>query len=85
MPGSTAVTAIVVSRHFSGSRAGKAVNYATCFGNYNNSAISEATTKVLTKNGVETEIVYPQYCGMPQLEHGDIESVARSPKATAGD
>ncbi len=85
MPGSTVVTAIVVSRPCSGSRAGKAVLYATCFGNYNNPAIGEAALKVLAKNGVETQIVHPRCCGMPQLEHGDIEAVAKSAKATAAD
>ncbi|HJO75827.1 MAG TPA: heterodisulfide reductase-related iron-sulfur binding cluster [Rhodospirillales bacterium] len=63
----------------------KAVIYATCFGNYNNTAIGEATIKVLAKNGVETEVVYPRCCGMPQLEQGDIAAVAMSAEATAKD
>lgn len=63
----------------------KAVIYATCFGNYNNTAIGEATIKVLAQNGVETEIVYPRCCGMPQLEQGDIAAVAESAEATARD
>ncbi len=54
----------------------KAVIYATCFSNYNNPEIGIAARKVLAKNGVETEVVYPVCCGMPQLEHGDLESVA---------
>jgi glycerol-3-phosphate dehydrogenase subunit C len=54
----------------------KAVIYATCFVNYNNPGIGEAARAVLAKNGVETEIVYPQCCGMPQLEGGDIAAVA---------
>ena len=37
----------------------KAVLYATCFVNYNNPAIGEATQAVLAKNGVATEVVYP--------------------------
>ena len=61
----------------------KAVIYATCFGNYNNTAIGEATLKVLARNGVETEVVYPRCCGMPQLEQGDIAFVAKSAQATA--
>src|SRR5258706_2755959 len=56
----------------------KAVLYATCFVNYNNPAIGMAARAVLAKNGVETEIVYPGCCGMPKLEHGDIEHVAAS-------
>ena len=63
----------------------KAVIYATCFGNYNNTAIGDATINVLAKNGVETQIVYPRCCGMPQLEQGDIEAVAMSAEATARD
>lgn len=54
----------------------KAVLYATCFVNYNNPDIGDATRAVLAKNGVETEVVYPTCCGMPQLEQGDIAAVA---------
>jgi glycerol-3-phosphate dehydrogenase subunit C len=63
----------------------KAVLYATCFGNYNNPAIGLAALKVLAKNGVEAEVIHPRCCGMPQLEHGDIEAVAESAKETARD
>ena len=56
----------------------KAVLYATCFVNYNNPSIGEATRAVLARNGVETEVVYPQCCGMPQLEQGDLAEVAAS-------
>jgi glycerol-3-phosphate dehydrogenase subunit C len=54
----------------------KAVLYATCYGNYNNPEIGVATRAVLARNGVETEVVYPGCCGMPQLEQGDIGKVA---------
>jgi glycerol-3-phosphate dehydrogenase subunit C len=63
----------------------KAVLYATCFSNYNNPAIGLAARAVLAKNGVETEVVYPRCCGMPQLEQGDLKAVADSAKATARD
>ena len=63
----------------------KAVLYATCFANYNNPAIGVAARTILAKNGVETEIVYPRCCGMPQLEQGDIAAVAESAKQTAQD
>ncbi len=56
----------------------KAVLYATCFVNYNNPDIGAAARGVLAKNGVETEVVYPACCGMPQLEQGDIAQVAES-------
>ena len=58
----------------------KAVLYATCFVNYNNPAIGEAALQVLARNGVECEVVYPECCGMPQLEHGDIPKVAAKAK-----
>jgi glycerol-3-phosphate dehydrogenase subunit C len=48
--------------------------------NYNNPSIGEATQAVLAKNGVETEIVYPQCCGMPQLEGGNLAAVAAAAK-----
>jgi glycerol-3-phosphate dehydrogenase subunit C len=54
----------------------KAVLYATCFVNFNNTAIGAAARAVLAKNGVETEVVHPACCGMPKLELGDLEAVA---------
>jgi glycerol-3-phosphate dehydrogenase subunit C len=62
----------------------KAVLYATCFANYNNPGIGEAARAVLARNGVETEVVYPQCCGMPQLESGDLAAVAAAAKNVAG-
>jgi glycerol-3-phosphate dehydrogenase subunit C len=56
----------------------KVVLYATCFANYNNPSIGTAALAVLAKNGVESEIVYPACCGMPQLEQGDLARVADS-------
>jgi glycerol-3-phosphate dehydrogenase subunit C len=56
----------------------KAVLYATCFVNFNNTDIGAAARAVLAKNGVETEVVHPACCGMPKLELGDIESVANA-------
>ncbi len=56
----------------------KAVLYATCFVNYNNPGIGEATRAVLARNGVETEVLYPRCCGMPQFEQGDLAAVAAS-------
>jgi glycerol-3-phosphate dehydrogenase subunit C len=61
----------------------KAVLYATCFVNYNNPGIGEAARAVLARNGVETEILYPRCCGMPQLEQGDIAAVAERAHAIA--
>ena len=61
----------------------KAVLYATCFINYNNPHIGEATRAVLSRNGVETEVLYPRCCGMPQLEQGNLAAVARSASEVA--
>ena len=61
----------------------KAVLYATCFVNYNNPDIGMAARAVLARNGVETRVVYPQCCGMPQLEQGDIPKVAENAQRTA--
>jgi glycerol-3-phosphate dehydrogenase subunit C len=61
----------------------KALLYATCFVNYNNPHIGEATRAVLAKNGVATEASYPGCCGMPHLEQGDIARVAESARKVA--
>jgi glycerol-3-phosphate dehydrogenase subunit C len=63
----------------------KAVIYATCFANYNNPDIGMAARAVLARNGVETEVVYPGCCGMPQLEEGDIGRVAEKAKNVAAE
>ena len=55
----------------------KAALYATCFVNYNNPTTGEAARAILAHNGVETEAVYPACCGMPYLEHGDLDKVAK--------
>jgi glycerol-3-phosphate dehydrogenase subunit C len=63
----------------------KAVLYATCFVNYNNPKIGLAAHAVLAKNGVETEVVHPSCCGMPQLEQGDVARVADRAKRIAAE
>jgi len=63
----------------------KAVLYATCFGNYNNPGIGLAARAVLARNGVETEVVHPRCCGMPQLEQGDIAAVAENAETVAAE
>jgi glycerol-3-phosphate dehydrogenase subunit C len=63
----------------------KAVLYATCFVNYNNPGIGEASRFVLARNGVETQVVYPGCCGMPQLERGDIAKTAEAARRVAAE
>ena len=63
----------------------KAVIYATCFVNYNNPDIGNSALSVLALNGVDTQVAYPSCCGMPQLEHGNIEEVAAAAKKVAAE
>lgn len=61
----------------------KVVLYATCLVNYHHPSIGRAAQQVLAHNGIETEIIYPECCGMPQLEQGNIASVAKKAEAVA--
>ena len=61
----------------------KAVVYATCFVNYNDPQMGIDALEVLARNGVETEVLHPACCGMPKLEHGDIEGVAKAAREVA--
>jgi glycerol-3-phosphate dehydrogenase subunit C len=54
----------------------KAAIYATCFVDYHNPDTAVAAVAVLARQGVETRFAYPECCGMPQLEAGDIAAVA---------
>jgi glycerol-3-phosphate dehydrogenase subunit C len=54
----------------------KAALYATCFVDYNQPDTAVAAAKVLARQGVEARLVYPECCGMPQLEAGDLADVA---------
>lgn len=56
----------------------KAVLYATCYGNYNETQIGFLATKILSHLGVDIRVEYPGCCGMPQLELGNIPRVATS-------
>jgi glycerol-3-phosphate dehydrogenase subunit C len=54
----------------------KVVLYATCFVDYNKPDTAVAAARVLALQGVEARLVYPECCGMPQLEAGDLADVA---------
>ena len=56
----------------------KALIYATCSVNYNNPGVGEAALKVLTHLGVSVKTDYPGCCGMPYLEQGNLEKVAKN-------
>lgn len=61
----------------------KVVLYATCFVNYNTPEVGVALRSVLARNGVESVVVHPSCCGMPLLEQGRIEDVARNAQKVA--
>jgi len=61
----------------------KAVFYATCSMNYNDPGLGWLARRVLAKLGVETEVVYPGCCGMPQLEQGLIGDVVANARNVA--
>ena len=63
----------------------KVALYATCYVNFNNPGTGTATRQVLAKNGIETQVVYPECCGMPQFEQGQVETVAKKAKRIAGE
>jgi glycerol-3-phosphate dehydrogenase subunit C len=63
----------------------KAVLYATCFVDYNSPEVGVASRAVLARNGVETAVVHPGCCGMPLLEQGRLEDVAKAARNVAGE
>lgn len=61
----------------------KVALYATCFVDYNEPDTAVAAAKVLALQGVEVKLVYPECCGMPQLEAGDLADVADKARRVA--
>eukprot|EP01112_Ceratiomyxa_fruticulosa_P003242 TRINITY_DN13606_c0_g1_i1.p1 TRINITY_DN13606_c0_g1~~TRINITY_DN13606_c0_g1_i1.p1 ORF type:complete len:423 (-),score=75.17 TRINITY_DN13606_c0_g1_i1:149-1366(-) len=55
----------------------KVVLYSTCTVNWNIPDVGLSARSVLTHNGVEVVSVFPQCCGMPQLEQGKTEDVVK--------
>ncbi len=57
---------------------GKVVLFATCYGNRNLPQMNEDLVAVFNHNGIEvTTFAQEKCCGMPKLELGDLESVAK--------
>ena len=57
---------------------GKVAVYATCFINYNEPGIGQDLLKVLEHNEIPYQLVDKDACcGMPKLELGDLETVAK--------
>jgi Fe-S oxidoreductase len=61
-----------------GATKGKAVVFATCYGNRNAPALVEDLVAVFEHNGIPTALAADERCcGMPKLELGDLETVRR--------
>ena len=58
---------------------GKVVLYTTCYGNHNRPAINEDLLAVFEHNGIPMAMAEKEVCcGMPKLELGDLEAVAKA-------
>lgn len=61
---------------------GKVALFATCYGNRNEPQIGMDLITILEHNGIVVTLVsQEQCCGMPKLELGDLEAVARAKEA----
>ena len=70
---------VSVDSKTAGRTKGKVALFATCYGNYNEPHIGEDLIKVFEHNGIPVTIAeQEQCCGMPKLELGDLEAVARA-------
>jgi Fe-S oxidoreductase len=57
---------------------GKVVLFSTCYGNYNDPRLGDDLVAVFEHNGVPVRLPERERCcGMPKLELGDLEAVAR--------
>jgi Fe-S oxidoreductase len=58
---------------------GRVALFATCYGNYNEPHIGEDLIAVFEHNGIPVTLAEKEKCcGMPKLELGDLEAVARA-------
>jgi glycerol-3-phosphate dehydrogenase subunit C len=61
---------------------GRVAVFATCYGNYNAPQIGEDLIAVFEHNGIPVRLAQKERCcGMPKLELGDFESLARAKEA----
>ena len=57
---------------------GKVAIYITCYGNHNEPAIVKSLVDILIHNGIPVQLLTDSNCcGMPKLELGDLDSVAK--------
>jgi len=61
---------------------GKVALFATCYGNYNEPEIGEDLIRVFEHNNIPVILAQnTQCCGMPKLELGDLDAVAKAKNA----
>lgn len=61
---------------------GRVLLYTTCYGNRNLPSLNEDLAAVFEHNGIEVALAEKEACcGMPKLELGDLEAVARAKEA----
>ena len=73
---------VTISPKAVGETTGKVALYATCYGNYNSPELGEDFYRVFQHNNIHIELVpKEQCCGMPKLELGDLDTVARAKEA----
>ncbi len=56
----------------------KVVLFPTCSVEWNRPEIGKAAVQVLEKNGVEVAVEYPQCCGMPYFDVGDVDAAQKA-------
>jgi Fe-S oxidoreductase len=62
-----------------GTTTGKVILFTTCYGNRNVPEVVEDLVAVFRHNGIEVRLAgSEQCCGMPKLELGDLDAVARA-------
>ncbi len=62
-----------------GSTQGKVALFATCYGNYNAPELGEDLAAIFKHNDIPVRIAEKESCcGMPKLELGDLEAVAKA-------
>jgi len=54
----------------------KVVLYAGCHDNFNDGTPGDAAMKVLAHQGLKVRVEYPDCCGMPKFENGNMPAVA---------
>ncbi len=54
----------------------KVTIYAGCHDNFNDGTPGQAAIKVFAHQGLQVRVEYPDCCGMPKFENGDLPAVA---------